>query len=413
MAEMIRESKAGAPEAESGSKSPAAHAGGRVLQLDVLRGAAILLVLFAHAPSVAPGWSGKLRPLDAFVHRFGWSGVDLFFVLSGFLIGGLLFAEFDKYGRLDAGRFLIRRMLRIWPPYYIFLVVVLVRTAFEPGNTLASSWSKIWVAFVHIQNFVECSRTQLWSLAVEEHFYLLLPLFLWLLTRKRGPGALSVVPWASAFLSVFFLVQRYVFVSFTHLDRRIPMDALFFGVNLAYLYRHRPAVLRAVASRPVPWLACAALLFTPSFLTTGTFLLTVGLTAVYLAYGIVLVCFVLMKPGKWANWRATRLMAFVGTYSYSIYLWHRDTSWGAYEAALAAGNRLGLPHELTWLLHTTAYVIASVLGGVVLGWLIETPVQRIRETLFPPRAQSMSAETANEAPAASPDRGAADRVPAQ
>jgi peptidoglycan/LPS O-acetylase OafA/YrhL len=132
----------------------------RVLQLDVLRGAAILLVLGAHAPSVAPGWSGKLRPLDAFIHRFGWTGVDLFFVLSGFLIGGLLFAELKKYGRLDVRRFLIRRALRIWPPYYILLIVVLIRMTIQPGSTLEYAWSKTWVAFVHIQNFVECPRTQ-------------------------------------------------------------------------------------------------------------------------------------------------------------------------------------------------------------------------------------------------------------
>jgi peptidoglycan/LPS O-acetylase OafA/YrhL len=255
----------------------------------------------------------------------------------------------------------------------------------EPGGTWAYAWSKTWVAFVHIQNFIECPRTQLWSLAVEEHFYLLLPLFLWWLTRKRGTTALSAVPWASAFLSVFFLVQRFVFVSATHLDRRIPMDALFFGVNLAYLHAHKPQLLESLAKHRVLLLACAGVLFVPSLVTTGTLQLTLGLTGVYIAYGIILICFVHLKPGRWTEWPATRLVAFIGTYSYSIYLWHRDTSWGAYELALSAGNALGLPHEVTWLLHTAAYIIASVLGGMALGWLIEAPVQRIRERLFPPR----------------------------
>ncbi|MGO9838164.1 MAG: acyltransferase family protein [Polyangiaceae bacterium] len=375
----------------------------RVLQLDVLRGVAILLVLGAHSPSVAAGWSGKLRPLDVFLHRFGWTGVDLFFVLSGFLIGGLLFAELERYGRLDVRRFLVRRALRIWPPYYILLTVVLIRTAMEPGGTLASAWSKTWVAFVHIQNFVECPRTQLWSLAVEEHFYLLLPLFLWLLTRKRGTTALSVVPWVAAFLSIFFLIQRFAFASSTHLDRRIPMDALFFGVNLAYLQRHKPQILASVSRHRVWLLACAGALFLPSFFAAGTLRLTLGLTGVYVAYAIVLVCFIYLEPGKWTRWPATRLVAFIGTYSYSIYLWHRDTSWGAYELTLSAGNALGLPHEITWLCHTLAYMTASVLGGVGLGWLIEAPVQRIRERLFPARTAAVSSSSGTEGRDPSPE----------
>jgi peptidoglycan/LPS O-acetylase OafA/YrhL len=222
-------------------------------------------------------------------------------------------------------------------------------------------------------------------LAVEEHFYLLLPLFLWILTRKKGTGALSAVPWTSAFLSLFFLLQRFIFASSTHLDRRIPMDALFLGVNLAYLQAYRPHVLQSLTKYRVPLLALAAVLLMPSFLIRGTLQLTLGLTAVYVAYAIVVVCFVSLKPGSWMDWRATRLLAFIGTYSYSIYLWHRDTSWEAYELALWLGNRLGLPHELSWLLYTSAYIAAGMAGGMVLGWLIETPVQRLRETLFPPR----------------------------
>jgi peptidoglycan/LPS O-acetylase OafA/YrhL len=375
---------------------PSTSSWSRVLQLDVLRGVAILLVLGAHSPSVAAGWSGKLRPLDIFFHRFGWTGVDLFFVLSGFLIGGLLFAELERHGQLDVRRFLIRRAMRIWPPYYILLIVVLIRTAMQPGGSVGAAWSKTWVAFVHIQNFVECPRTQLWSLAVEEHFYLLLPLFLWLLTRKRGTTALAFVPWAAVFLSAFFLIQRFVFASSTYLDRRIPMDALFFGVNLSYLQRHKPKILVTLAKHRIPMLICAGILFLPSFFGAGTLRLTLGLTGVYIAYAIILVCFIYLEPGKWMQWPLTRFIAFIGTYSYSIYLWHRDTSWTAYELTLSAGNALGLPHEITWLLHTAAYVTASVLGGIALGWLIETPVQRIRERLFPARAIALTSNDGAE-----------------
>lgn len=96
----------------------AKDAGGRLIQLDVLRGLAILLVLGDHyATSVDESrlGAGHLQPLNAAMERFGWSGVDLFFVLSGFLVGGLLFSELKRNVRLDVRRFLVRRAFKIWP----------------------------------------------------------------------------------------------------------------------------------------------------------------------------------------------------------------------------------------------------------------------------------------------------------
>src|SRR5690242_15756489 len=91
----------------------------RSLQLDFLRGIAILLVLFSHAPIGSR--SGIFTHLTGAMVRFGWTGVDLFFVLSGFLVGGLIFAELRKGARFDAKRFLIRRGFKIWPAYAIFI----------------------------------------------------------------------------------------------------------------------------------------------------------------------------------------------------------------------------------------------------------------------------------------------------
>jgi peptidoglycan/LPS O-acetylase OafA/YrhL len=361
------------------------RAGARNLQLDILRGVAILMVLVFHSPLAQPGEAGVLRPLDL-VFRFGWSGVDLFFVLSGYLIGGLLFAEIKKYGTFDMRRFLIRRMLRIWPPYYCLLLVMFVRTALEPGSGLSDSWSKCWPAFIHITNFIETPRTQLWSLAVEEQFYLLLPIFLWALLRFQKGNPLTAVPWACAILGVACLALRFLFVFGLHSEPRLPMDALFFGVNLAYLHAFKPDFLPGIAKRGFVLVLVALILFLPAFLRTGPIRHTIGLTSLYLGYGLILVWFVYLPPGSWMLSPAARFVAFIGTHSYSIYLWHRDTSWEAYELALSAGRKLGLPSEATWALHTFAYVASSVVGGIILGRLIETPVQKIRERLFPPRS---------------------------
>src|SRR4051812_9481902 len=92
---------------------------GRNLQLDVLRGVAIIGVLARHTVLFRPPtW-------DLYPVRAGWAGVDLFFVLSGFLISGLLFSEYRKYGHISFPRFAIRRILKIWPPLYFLVLTTL------------------------------------------------------------------------------------------------------------------------------------------------------------------------------------------------------------------------------------------------------------------------------------------------
>ena len=106
---------------------------GRLPQLDLLRGVAILLVL-GHHGAVLPDKAGMLRPVAMLWHRLGWTGVDLFFVLSGYLIGGLLLAEIRASGRLAVGRFLARRAFKIWPGFFAYLAFISVTMAWGLGD---------------------------------------------------------------------------------------------------------------------------------------------------------------------------------------------------------------------------------------------------------------------------------------
>ncbi|MGV3632340.1 MAG: acyltransferase family protein [Bacteroidota bacterium] len=89
-------------------------AGMRNPGLDVLRAIAVILVLARHSN------------LNFWLTKFGWLGVDLFFVLSGFLVAGLLFAEYKKHGAIDLKRFLVKRAFKILPPFYVFLGISLL-----------------------------------------------------------------------------------------------------------------------------------------------------------------------------------------------------------------------------------------------------------------------------------------------
>lgn len=150
----------------------------RNLTLDVIRFLAILLVFFCHTMV----WVGG-PAIPAALERGGGSGVDLFFVLSGFLIGGLLFLELKRYGRINLKRFYIRRGFKIYPAFYCLLASTLVvqkleHLPFPPARPLLGE-----VFF--LQNYLGGIRGHTWSLAVEEHFYIVLPLLLVALSNGK------------------------------------------------------------------------------------------------------------------------------------------------------------------------------------------------------------------------------------
>ena len=135
----------------------------RAMELDCVRGLAILLAMGWHLH----GQSGFL-PLDLALapgRLVGWAGVDLFFVLSGFLVGRLMLVELGETGRFDLRRFVLRRILRLWPVLYLYLAAQLLA-----GSKPAGSF--FWQVMIHLQNYYPTPLAGLWSLAIEEHFYL-------------------------------------------------------------------------------------------------------------------------------------------------------------------------------------------------------------------------------------------------
>src|SRR5438105_3503005 len=191
--------------------------------LDVLRAIAVLLVI-CHHYGTGP-WS--------FLH-FGAFGVDLFFVLSGFLISGLLFSELQAYGSISFGRFFVRRGLKIYPPFYFFLLVAgLVMPHHSAGRNLAEVF--------FLQSYVPHIWQHTWSLSIEEFFYLGLPPLLILLSAIKR---LHWIPSLSLSLLVGCLATRILtgiykveFDDFVQAHLR--MDALFAGVALGYLNHFR------------------------------------------------------------------------------------------------------------------------------------------------------------------------------
>ncbi len=158
-------------------------------QLDVLRGVAVLEVMLYHAVDIAP--SLHLNP----AMRAGYTGVDLFFVLSGFLITGILIRSKDEAHYFK--NFYARRALRIWPLYYaLLLFTFLLLPAVAPSLREAIfEGSRPWPSFFFfIQNLMVShppfdTLRVTWSLAIEEQFYLAWPLIVWLAPTKNAQAA--------------------------------------------------------------------------------------------------------------------------------------------------------------------------------------------------------------------------------
>src|SRR3954469_3361806 len=141
--------------------------------LDALRSFAVLAVICTHY--ALPEWpkaGGPELGVTRFpLFYFGWTGVDLFFVLSGLLIGRQVWKEIQKTGRVSVGRFLIRRGFRIWPLYYCALIYlsIVARTSWQDWTFLSNYW--------------QTGYPRGWSLSTEEQFYIIVPVLLLLTTR--------------------------------------------------------------------------------------------------------------------------------------------------------------------------------------------------------------------------------------
>lgn len=308
----------------------------RLKQLDFLRGIAIILVLFRHIYLVP------------FTTRMGWIGVDLFFVLSGFLVSGLLFKEFSRFGSVNPKLFLIRRGFKIYPIYYltyiIYLTPLLMNNEFNLKGFLADmtfTQNYLWPSFGYA-----CAAY--WSLAIEEHFYIGFALLFWfavknnllnfkILTNNEMRSRKIEITLIMVLTLVFLgrLYSNYVYphdaarnFKMTHLR----IDSLCFGVLIAYFYHFRTKTLSGFYTNYkfiLLFSAFIGLIWTPFIEPWNSFFAkTVGFSMLYLSFGIILIAFlfeneILSKINRiMASSRVVNLISLIGMSSYSIYIIH-------------------------------------------------------------------------------------------
>ena len=377
---------------------------GRSLPLDMLRGVAILLVIGRHY-IVLPENFGWLQPLAGGWTTIGWAGVDLFFVLSGFLVSGLLFAEYRKHRAVDVGRFVVRRGFKIWPAYLVYLGFVAAWVAWKQRGDLASTWATIWPNVFHVQNYFHTPRVHTWSLAVEEHFYLAVALaFYWVLRTGRAEAILRRLPAIILGLVAAIAVARY-FSYRAHGPERLNLyathlrfDGLLIGTLLAYWTHFQREKLAWAAQRPGLMLIVGLVLAAPVLaLSPDASVLTasVGLTALYAGFGCILIGWLnLEDKAGWARrlFASTpaALLGQIGFYSYSIYLWHVDLAQVPIKKLAEIAVRAEVPAALVWVAGMVLYIGLAYVAGRLLGRLIEMPALKLRDRLFPSSTKAMA-----------------------
>jgi len=308
-------------------------------------------------------------------------GVDLFFVLSGFLVSGLLFREHQRTGDLNLRRFFWRRGLKIYPAFWVFLIVTLVGAILSGEPLKRAGWLG---EVLFLQNYLGGRWGHTWSLAVEEHFYILMPLGLLAAKRhfSKAHDPFARLPWAVLLLAAALLVARIINASlapFTIQGHFIPthlrLDSLLFGVLLSYWYHyHTEALLERVGRNRFWLLACASAALLPfAWLSPHQWVThTVGYTMIYLGCGTLLLLAVTGQTLT-SPWLAP--VRNIGVYSYSIYLYHLPLA----TLLTALGERY--PGTTSWLV--IPYLAGSILIGVGMAKLVEFPILRLRERWLP------------------------------
>jgi peptidoglycan/LPS O-acetylase OafA/YrhL len=366
----------------------------RLIELDGLRGFALLLILAFHAVSQEGEY-----PAGTFLFylqrsfAMGWTALDLFFVLSGFLIGGILMDARESPSYFKT--FYLRRVFRIVPVYFAWVLLYVLIAAFASDLVVKLSNSglrppldfSVWSHFLFLQNsfnfhfagLAGAWFAHLWSLAVEEQFYLVAPLTVRIIPPRHLKWVLAAV------VCIAFLARLYLrFVSHLPLTavttRTVSrMDSLVIGMVVAVLVRSQPSqrwlaqnlsALRIILAV----LAAGALgffFFSYGSLTLG--MQTAGFTWMAVFYAAVLLLAVENRSGWLASFLRTPLLLELGSVSYCVYLVHLVTNVSLHALVFHHAPRLSTPGGAL----ITGVSILIAYGIAKLSWIyFEGPLQR-------------------------------------
>lgn len=364
---------------------------GQIPSLDGLRALAITLVVASHSKNDFIFANGKAEPGWLFwILGYAWTGVDLFFVLSGFLIGKILLQEMKKNGTVQVVPFLLKRGFRIWPLYYFICLVSLIRLG---RGHLLPKFTELLPDFFFLTNyFKENLAFGSWSLAIEEQFYLIASVVI-LLSRKwiarkqqHIPILLAVLLAAAPFIRMmvwmrysalhvdpFFLeweiIHNYIYTHY---------DGLAMGLIFASILVFRP---------PTAWIReTLGIWLSVLVLITGVLTWFYRVSFLYsfatLIFGLA-IWHCLTKPqSRFARAFSWPGFQIISRLSYGMYLWYRFPLWRIAQLSVTHFPRQS-PVFQYFLIFVVDFICAVILASITYVF-IERPFLELRSKLYRP-----------------------------
>jgi peptidoglycan/LPS O-acetylase OafA/YrhL len=337
---------------------------GRIASLDGLRALAVMLVLGDHACHTY----GFHYPRLQGILENGSIGVEIFFVISGFLITNLMLREIDRTRQFSIKSFYYRRALRILPAYVTYLLVVAMLQRVGAVNMHAGDWSGAAFYTINFHRHRAWETGHFWSLSIEEHFYLLWPLVMAFASRRTARHV-AVIMIFGCFVGRWLVLMFFpAFTPMEELWTITRLDTIAFGCMLALLSWEKPARQRLDALCRKPVLSAGAIFaLVLSVIVIGprSTIYRVGLGYTLNAALLSLLLWSAIRQSESAVGKLLnmRLMTMIGAGSYSIYLWQ--------QIFLPVGHR-------AWY---TTFPLNLLIAGAVAAisyWLVEKPFLRLR-----------------------------------
>lgn len=327
-------------------------------------------------------------------HYLGWPtgrlGVNIFFALSGFLITWLLLKETKSTSNIDLKLFYLRRSLRIFPAYYCFLIIALTIEYFQGSQNLSQY---IAPAFLYYFNYYagitgneQHALSHIWSLSVEEQFYILWPfLLLYFTILKKGYifkfiifTLLLIVIWRSIAFGVLEFTEKYMYRAF---DTRF--DSLLVGCLFALLTNEKKGYefIDRYIAKPIPLLLACILLAGSMYLThiSALYGYALGFTVDGFLISVIIICCIKYSQNFYIRWLELKTLVYLGMISYPMYLYHELAAGVANKGWEIVGNWLGFtPYNLL-------IVLCSTIGTIILAslsfYFVEKPFLKLKDKI--------------------------------
>jgi peptidoglycan/LPS O-acetylase OafA/YrhL len=357
--------------------------------LDFLRTIAILMVFIFHYQG------GDFYDWMYTIKDFGWTGVDLFFVLSGYLIAKQLFAEANSTNKISIKKFYLKRAFRILPAYFFILIVYFSVPIFRENPVLSSLFSYLtFTQNIGLNPSVTNAFTHCWSLCIEEQFYIVFPILLFLFcvykSQKRIFYCIAVLFIFTILIRIILwnlyvdpiknpdVIETNFWITWIYYPTYSRLDGLLTGITIAGIFEYLPSWKKWLVTKGNLWLAIGLSIIVVAFYLfndrQGYNANVYGFQTIALGYGFIVLSAICPSSLLFKiNFSLFKTFAIL---SYSMYLCHK----GICHICQNYFTKLGVDDEGNTML--LICISSTILTAIIIRYLIEKPFLHWRDSLL-------------------------------